>query len=143
MNHIKYSVITGILALALSSFAEAGIVVVANPSVADNSLTAAQVSQLFMGRAKALPDGTAVTPLDLPEGSALRVQFADRVLGKTEQQLRSYWTRIIFTGKGQPPRSLGSAAEVLRTVAANPGHIGYVDSKDVVGGKVKVLFTLE
>lgn len=129
--------------LAWSTVANAGIAVIAHPSVTAGALTVEQVSQLFMGRAKSLPDGTVVTPIDLAEGAPARVQFVERVLGKNEQQLRSYWSRMIFTGKGQPPRSVNSAAEVVKMVASTPGFIGYVDAKDVAAGKVKVLYQIQ
>mgnify|MGYP001770312877 CR=1 FL=1 len=83
-----------------------------------------------------------MTPIDQAEGSPARPQFNERVRGKNEQQLRSYWSRMIFTGKGQPPRSVASQEDVLRMVAATPGAIGYVDSKAVTG-KVKVLFQVD
>ena len=130
-------------ALAWSAVANAGIAVIVHPSVTAGALTVEQVSQLFMGRAKSLPDGTAITPIDLAEGAPVRVQFVERVLGKNEQQLRSYWSRMIFTGKGQPPRSVNSTADMVKMVAASPGFIGYVDAKDVVAGKVKVLYQIQ
>ncbi|MFZ5756334.1 MAG: phosphate ABC transporter substrate-binding protein [Pseudomonadota bacterium] len=122
---------------------QAGVAVVVHPSVNVGALNVDQLGQLFLGRAKTLPDGTPVSPIDLAEGSALRITFSERVLGKNEQQLRSYWSRMIFTGKGQPPRSMATSQDVLRAVAATPGYIGYVDSRDVVAGKVKVVYSLE
>ncbi|MFZ5756336.1 MAG: phosphate ABC transporter substrate-binding protein [Pseudomonadota bacterium] len=141
---MKKTIMAALFALsAVAPAAYAGLVVVAHPSVAVSELNADQVNQLFLGRTKTLPDGSAVAPLDLAEGSAMRTQFAERVLGKNEQQLRSYWSRMIFTGKGQPPRSVGNSDEVVRAVASRPGYIGYVDSKAVASGKVKVLYSLE
>lgn len=122
-----------------ATMAQAGVAVIAHPSTKVNSLTADQVSQLFLGRINQLPDGTVVNPLDVGEGSPLRGEFIDKVLGKNEQQMRSYWSRMIFTGKAQPPRVMNSASDVLRAVASTPGYIGYVDSKDA-GDKVKVLY---
>lgn len=128
--------------LGLSPLASAGVAIIAHPSTGTSTLTVEQVSQIFMGRAKALPDGSLVTPVDLAEGAPARVQFVERVLGKNEQQLRSYWSRMIFTGKGQPPRSVATAAEVLRMVANTPGTVGYVDTKDLTT-KVKVLYRVD
>ena len=130
----------GMLWLAPLASAQAVIVVIAHPSVQTSALTADQVSQLFMGRASQLPDGTAVKALDLGEGSPVRAQFIDRTLGKTEAQLRSYWSRMIFTGKAQPPRVMKNTAEMLRAVASTPGYIGYVDGKDATSDRVKVLY---
>jgi ABC-type phosphate transport system substrate-binding protein len=128
--------------LAAPAFASAGIAVIAHSGVTTQALSAEQVSQLYLGRVATLPDGSRAVMLDLMEGVPLRAEFSERVLGKNEQQLRSYWTRLIFTGKGQPPRTIGSVAEMLRAVAATPGAIGYVDSGDV-SGKVKVLLRIE
>lgn len=130
-------------ALLVPVCAQAGVVVIANASVKADALTADQVSKLYMGRATSLPDGAAVEPLELAEGAPARADFLGKVLDKTEQQWRSYWSRMIFTGKAQPPRPMGSAAELVRAVASNPGYIGYVDSKDVGAAKVRVLYSAE
>lgn len=132
-----------IFASFASMLAAAGVVVVTHPSSSVQSLTRDQISQLFLGRSNTLPDGKAVTLVDLAEGSELRVVFVTQVLGKSEQQLRSHWTRMIFSGKGQPPRSVGSSAEVARFVSTTPGAVGYIDSKDLVAGKIKVLYSVE
>lgn len=135
-----------LLALAilfsLPTIASAGVAVIAHPGVTVQALNAEQVSQLYLGRGVTLPDGSRVVVLDMEEGAPQRTEFSERVLGKTEQQLRSYWTRMIFTGKGQPPRTIGSVAEMLRAVAVTPGAVGYVDSNEV-SGKVKVLLRIE
>ncbi|MFZ5698341.1 MAG: phosphate ABC transporter substrate-binding protein [Pseudomonadota bacterium] len=143
MKLIQVAKIVALSTLCFSPLAGAGVAVIVHPSVSTNTLMAEAVKQVFLGRASALPDGTAVAPVDQAEGSAVRAQFVERVLGKNEQQLRSYWARMIFTGKGQPPRGVTSAAEMLKTVASSPGFIGYVDTKDVVPGKVKVLYSIE
>lgn len=130
------------IVFATPALASAGVVVIAHPSVSLQMLDAEQVAQLYLGRVTALPDGTRPVVLDLMEGDPQRVEFSERVLGKSEQQLRSYWTRMIFTGKGQPPRTLNSSADMLRVVANTPGAIGYLDS-GAVTGKVKVLFRIE
>lgn len=127
---------------ALSSLANAGVALIAHPDTAVSSLDAQQVLKIYMGRTSNLPDGSAVVPLDQAEGSPIRSEFVTRVLGKTEQQLRSFWSREIFTGKGQPPRSVGSSADVIRMVTSRPGYVGYIDSKDVTP-KVKVLLRVD
>ncbi|MFP5441185.1 MAG: phosphate ABC transporter substrate-binding protein [Gammaproteobacteria bacterium] len=132
-----------VAALLASTPAAAGVAVIAHPSVGIDSLTADEVMQLYMGRTGQLPDGTEVQPLDLGEGSRPRAEFIGRVLGRSEQQLRSYWSRMIFTGKARPPRRMNNTAEVLRTVATMPGYIGYVDVNDATSTKIKVLYRIE
>lgn len=133
----------GATLLAPLSSAQAGVAVIAHPSTPVSALTQEQVRQLYSGRSTKLPDGTEVQPLDQADGSPARSEFVAKVLGKTEQQVRSYWSRMIFTGKAQPPRQMNNTAEVLRAVATTPGYIGYVDSKDATSDKIKVLYKAE
>ena len=129
--------------VALPALAPAGVVVVAHSSVKANALSEDEVRQLFMGRSSRLPDGTAVAPLDLNEAAPSRNAFLSSVMGKTEQQMRSYWTRLIFTGKAQPPKVLATDAEVLRTVASSPGYVGYADAVEAARANVKILYKVE
>jgi len=55
--------------------------------------------------------------------------------------MKAYWSRLVFTGKGKPPMSVGSASEMLSAVAADSSAIGYVDASQV-NDSVKVVLTL-
>ncbi|MNP49690.1 hypothetical protein D3C76_1438950 [compost metagenome] len=52
---------------------------------------------------------------------------------KSASQLKAHWSKIIFTGRGQPPQAVSSSAEVKKRVAENPGTIGYIDAREVDG----------
>jgi hypothetical protein len=41
--------------------------------------------------------------------------------------MKAYWTKMVFTGRGQPPRELATSVAVRRMVAENPAMIGYID----------------
>jgi ABC-type phosphate transport system substrate-binding protein len=43
--------------------------------------------------------------------------------------MKAYWSRIIFTGRGQPPRAVASSSEIKKAVVANPNAIGYLERK--------------
>jgi ABC-type phosphate transport system substrate-binding protein len=105
--------------------AEAVAVVSARSSV--TSLTKNQVADIFLGKASRFPDGGPAVPIDQVEGSASREDFYLRIAGKSPAQLNAHWSKIIFTGRGQPPREAGSAAELKKLVAANPNAIGYIE----------------
>ena len=49
----------------------------------------------------------------------------------TESQLKAYWSKLVFSGQGQPPKVVESSAEILTLVAANPNMIGFVDAAEV------------
>lgn len=114
------------------------IVAAGNPVVA---LTADQAADLFLGRANAFPTGGAATPIDQTDGSAVRDDFYSKVANKSSAQVKAYWAKLVFTGKGQPPKEAGDSAAVKSAVAGNPGAVGYVD-KSVVDGSVKVVLDL-
>lgn len=117
----------------------AEVVVIVHPSVSD-SASSKDISRIFLGKSKSLPGGQKVTPISLAEGNAATDEFNDKVLGKSASQLKSYWSKLIFTGKGQPPSELGSDADVVAKVSADPNSIGYVSPASVTDG-VKVLAT--
>ena len=121
-------------------FAQAEVAVVVHPSNAA-VLDAGEVAKLFLGKASKFPGGAAATPIDLAEGDASRDEFHAKVTSKDAGQLKSYWSRLVFTGKGQPPRTVASDADVISAVAADPTAIGYVDSSAVTGD-VKVVLTV-
>lgn len=95
-----------------------------NPLV---SLQQEQVTALFLGLAARFPDGGEAQTLDLPLGSALRDAFYHKVAGKSPAMMKAHWTRMMFTGHGQPPRELAGSIAVRRMVADNPAMIGYID----------------
>lgn len=124
---------------ALSAHAE--IVVIVNPKNPAASMTAEQVSALFLGNASTFPDGGAVALADLPESADLRGKFYEKATGRSVAQIKALWARITFTGKGTPPKELKSEADVKAFVASDPKGIGYVDAS-AVDGSVKAVLKL-
>jgi len=137
MRLIKYGMTTLILLLA-ASFASAEIAVVVGKSSGFGKVSSDEVVKIFLGKKKEI-GGTPVLPVDQSEGSAARNTFYGSVVKKSESQLKSYWSRLIFTGKGQAPQVVGGDADVVSMVATNPNLIGYVDAGSVTGDVV-VLF---
>lgn len=127
-----------VLLLLLTGQALAETAVIVHPSNGD-SLSAQDISQLFLGKSKAFPSGSTAVPLNLPEGDAARSAFQSEVLGREDSQLKAYWSKQIFTGKGNPPKEL-SAAELKAKVASDPQAIGYIDAGQV-DGSVKAVMT--
>jgi len=57
---------------------------------------------------------------------------------KNASKLKSYWSKMIFSGKAIPPEVVGDDAAVISWVASTKNGIGYVDSS-AVNDSVKVL----
>ena len=127
--------------LVSASIASADVVVIVNSSVAIKSASADDIAQVFLGKRSDI-DGVHLVPVDQGEGNASRAAFYSKVVQKNPSQLNAYWSRLIFTGKGNPPRQVGSDAEVAEAVADDEEAIGYIDSSAVTDG-VKVIYTVK
>jgi ABC-type phosphate transport system substrate-binding protein len=136
MKNIQY--ICTALLISFVSITNAEISVIVSPSNPNGTLDQATVGKIFLGKAKSFPDGTQAVPVDQDDGAAARDAFNSTVLGKSASQLKSYWSRLIFTGKGTPPKPSGNDAAVKAIVANNPNIIGYIDSS-AVDASVKVV----
>ena len=102
------------------------------------ALSANQVADIFLGRSTRFPDGTHAVPIDQNEDSPVRDRFYAQFTGKSAAQVKAHWSKIIFTGRGQPPRQASSGAELKKMIADNPQAIGYIDPK-LVDSSVRVL----
>ena len=119
-----------ILGVALgmtSSVAVADVVVVVSAKSPIGALSKAEVEDIFLGRTIRFPDGALTVVIDQAEGSAVRDEFYDKVFGKSAAQIKAYWSKIIFTGRGQPPFSVSSTIEMMKRISADPAAIGYID----------------
>lgn len=126
-----------LLMTVVSVSAAADVVVIVNP--ANNAVvTQDDVGRLFLGKKSSFADGVSATPFYLALGHAARDEFDKKALGKSPSQLKAYWSKLIFTGKGTPPDALGSVDDILARVASDPSAIAYVDASNVTD-KVKVV----
>ncbi|MBB3168022.1 phosphate ABC transporter substrate-binding protein [Simiduia aestuariiviva] len=122
----------------LSCAAWSGVAVVVHPAN-PNAMDENDISRVFLGKKKSFPDGSEAIPVDQADGSANRSAFVSTILKKNEQQIKAYWAQLLFTGKGTPPKEVGSSADVKKLIAQNPSLIGYIDTADV-DASVKVLY---
>ena len=126
------------MSLLFLGLARAEIAVVGNPALGVDTLSKSQVKMLFLGKTSRLPDGSPVTVVDQDEGSATREAFGKQVLRKNVSQMKAYWSRMIFSGKATPPRTVADDAAVRDWVARTANGIGYLDASQV-DDSVKIL----
>lgn len=133
MKHpIKTVVAAAALVFALPAMAE--VVVVANPKAAESSMTKDQVAQYFLGKS------SAMNPIDQPESAPVRAEFYKKVTDKDASQVKSLWSKLVFTGKATMPKEAADSAAVKKMVASDPKAIGYIE-KSAVDASVKVIYT--
>lgn len=119
---------------ALSMGAQAAnLVVIGSP--ASPPITKDQLVDVYLGKAQ------VANPVDIADSNPLYAEFYQKATGRDVTQIKSTWSRIVFSGKGQPPKQYPDAAAIKKAVAADPKAIGYID-KSAVDGTVKVLIEL-
>ena len=125
-----------------SAGAFAQVAVVVGPKSPVTSMTAEQVSGIFLGKSNTLPSGGTAAPTDLPDSAATREIFYTKVTGKSTAQVKAAWSRLVFSGKATPPKEMATSADVKKFVASNPDGIGYIE-KSAVDSSVKVVFSAD
>jgi ABC-type phosphate transport system substrate-binding protein len=118
--------------------AVAEVVVITTAGSTVDTLSKTHIANIFLGRNHYLDDQLRVIAVDQAEGSAARKEFYEFILDWTPANLKAHWSKMIFTGRGKPPRQLSSDNEVKALVAENPGAIGYIQRTNV-DSTVKIL----
>ena len=121
-----------------SSCSIAGIVVVTAKETPVQVLTEQQVENIFLSRTNRLPNGDLVVPLELKKGKN-RAEFYQRIAGKSPTQLSAYWTTLVFSGRGRPPKGIGNLDSLVSKLEKTRGAISYLDEEEVPS-ELKVIY---
>lgn len=128
LNTLRSLLAAALLALPFHAAVASEIVAIVSARSPVQSLRIDQVADIFLGQASHFPDGGGeAIALDQSIGSPLRDAFYARVAAKSPALVKAYWTKMIFTGRGKPPREVANSAKVRMEVAANPALIGYIE----------------
>ncbi|MBW8305535.1 MAG: phosphate ABC transporter substrate-binding protein [Thiobacillus sp.] len=139
VNHVGLVAIGMALSLNAGG-AAADVVAVVSAKNPVTALSKNQVMDIFLGKTSRFPDGSPAVPIDQVEGAAVRDVFYASFAGKSSAQLKAHWSKIIFTGRGQPPREVANSVEVRKFIVENPNAIGYIE-QEMVDGSVRALLT--
>ncbi len=137
MKFIKSILMLSLLLCANAAFADVAIIV--NPAN-NQTIDKSTIKRLFLAKMKAFPDGSEVQTAGLPADDATTLAFYKNVLGKRSSQMKSYWTKLIFTGTGEPTKEYATSAQVISVIKSNANAIGYIDA-GAVTADVKVIGT--
>ncbi len=119
-----------------SAAAFSDVVVIVHPAN-DAIIDKASVKKIFMGRTKTFSNGEKAIPVEIESGEIRKI-FLKQYLQKDQSAIDSYWSRMIFTGGGSPPKTYQTEDDIKKLVANNPNAIGYIDSS-IVDKSVKVI----
>jgi ABC-type phosphate transport system substrate-binding protein len=126
-----------ILLFTICTSPQAEVAIIVNPSN-NSQISESEIQRIFLGKITNFPDGELAVPINQSEQAAATDEFNTDVLKKSSSQLKVYWSKVLFTGQGTPPKVVTSDEEVVKLVSANPNLIGYIDSS-MVTSSVKVI----
>jgi ABC-type phosphate transport system substrate-binding protein len=127
------------IAFTLSALS-ADILVVVSKKSSIGKLSKYEVKRIFLNKTRFSPNGEKV---QIVESISLHIKntFYHEVTDKSKSQLRSYWAKQVFTGKGRPPRQLKKGT-LLSYLAQNPNAISYINSEQMTDA-LKVLYKIK
>jgi len=125
--------------MANVSAAELVVVVSDESSVSEIDLKTAQ--KIFLGKPVDLPDGPIAVPIYFDQSSPTYAEFTEILLNKSPGQLRSYWAKRVFSGRGKRPASVNSVEELTKKLTNNRSAFGFLDRKDV-GDSLKIVLVV-
>ena len=139
MRHAIIASLALFLLFAVHRAQAADVKIVVHASNALDTVTKAKVADLFLKRVTRWENGRPVTPVDQSEKNAARAAFSKDLLGKEVLWVKSYWQKMIFSGRATPPAELSSDSQVLELVRTNADAIGYVSESTAIPAGVKTL----
>ncbi len=142
MKNFKMKLICTLLAICvanigIASSALAGNVVIVHPKN-NAKISEKDLKRLYLAKKKKFSNGDAAMPLNHKDNVDIRVAFDKEMAGKSPSQMKSYWAKLVFTGKEVPFKQVENDAEMIELVSKNESVIGYVD-ESAVTGDVKVV----
>lgn len=125
------------------TISDGSLLVIVNKDNPVSELTQSDLEKIFLGKRSFWKGGRIIkrcdlVEVDIEEDDTARAIFSVAYLHKDLMTLKSYWIKMIFSGRGQPPVSFSRPEDVINFVAKNPGGIGYIRPDDPTG-KIKVI----
>ncbi len=126
----------------LSCHAHADIYVIGKSSLPISTIPIETVREIYLGSTTALGSSLYLEPLTQEDKNEITESFNTKIVKKSTMQMSAYWARIVFTGKGTPPKTLYDNEEVIAAVVTGNNTIGYVDTNELPAD-VKILLTVQ
>lgn len=104
----------------------AKVVIIANNSVAQDSLNKQDLQNIFLGKMAKWSDNSSI--YFVTSENDIHEDFLKMYINRSSSQFRNYWRKMVFTGKGQKPKAFKTDEELIQFVSETSGAIGYVSS---------------
>ena len=113
--------------LIFPAYATADVIVIANESVPESSISKLDLQLIFLGKKKSWDNGGIIKPAMLKSGTT-HEEFIERYIQKTVLKFSSFWKNAILSGTGLPPKSFSIEKDLVKYVAGKKNAVGYISS---------------
>jgi len=137
----KFSFLIFFIIINISSYAYADIVVVVNVNFNAEQISQKKLRKLWLGKSRKLENVGRIIIVDQDINNAITKQFYKIIIKKERKQVKAYWAKLAFIGKGYPPKTLIDDKDVIEWIQNNKNGIGYIDSNSITD-KIKVIMTI-
>ena len=114
-----------VLICLASTAAFADVVVIANKNVSETSMTKDKVKNIFLGKIVKWQDSSRIHFVTLK--GDVHKSFLKEYIGRSTNQYKTYWKKVLFTGKGSMPKTFSTEQEIIQYVANTEGAVGYIN----------------
>ncbi len=143
MRIFSYPLLALIIALYSSiAYAQPTEVAVVVSNKIEQNLSIEQLRHIFLGRAVLTSGNRKIKPVVLTQSNRLHRGFSTQVMSRSVAQLKAYWSRSLFTGKGTLPKVVKSVDDIKRLISSDDTYIGYMPI-DQVDASLRVVFLFE
>jgi ABC-type phosphate transport system substrate-binding protein len=140
----KNVVVVAIVSLALmiigTSMMSAQISIIVAKSSSQKA-TKEEAKDIFAGAAVTWGNGTKIQVCDQSDSDVGKTFYAS-FIGKSANQVRLQWTKLVLSGQAMAPKKMADDAAIRKAVADDPNAIGYIQSS-AVDGTVKELARIQ
>lgn len=112
--------------------------IITNAKSLKSSVSKAKLKRLFLAKSNYI-NGVRLQVIELST-SSYKEDFYQYLTDKNVVQLRSYWTRLIFTGKALPPKQFATKEELLKQMQEKKNIVTYLPT-DEVPATMYILYT--
>jgi hypothetical protein len=113
----------GILATAQDN----SLTVVANEKGAPAEMKMSELKSVLMGEKQRWSNGIKVVIVLMKTSTPVGTLVSKKVYDMSGDEVKGFWLKISFAGKGDAPKFCNTVEELLTYVSENPGAIGVLD----------------
>ena len=130
-----------LLVLSIDNAMAKELNVIVNKSASIDKLSAVDIRRIYLAKMSFFPNGDKIVALDVSQDSNLYANFYEAVVGKGIAQISSYWSRMLFTGKGRPLEQISDRSKLIKLVEGDKKYIGYVEG-EVLSENIKIVYSM-